>query len=279
MERMNLIYNVMKKIMFVLALLFSASLLASCEQMICKCVLSMTKEVNTYEYQESKELGAVVERDVSVAPFTEINIDGRVRLVYTQGEETKVTIKGNEKDLGKYEVRSRDGELYIHTKSKLARINGSTPRLTAYVTAPQVNEIDVSGACLLEIPQKVKLNGALEIDGSGAVNVNIANMEVHALKLDISGAGDVEFKQIKAKDHVDIGVSGAGDVTGSVQAAVVNVGLSGAGDVSLTVNCDNLISNVSGAGDLTLKGKCRTFSKSKSGAASLHTGHLKVTGK
>ena len=49
--------------------------------------------------------------------------------------------------------------------------------------------------------------------------------------------------------------------------------------MSLTVNCDNLVSNVSGAGDLTLKGKCRTFRKSKSGAASLHTHHLKVTGK
>ena len=64
-----------------------------------------------------------------------------------------------------------------------------------------------------------------------------------------------------------------------MEANVVNVGLSGAGDVSLTVNCDKLVSNVSGAGDLTLKGKCRTFRKSKSGAASLHTDHLKVTGK
>lgn len=129
------------------------------------------------------------------------------------------------------------------------------------------------------MPQKVEQNSALEIDGSGAVKVNIANMEVHALTLDISGAGDVKLKQVKARDHVDIGVSGAGEVAGSVEANVVNVGLSGAGDVSLTVNCDNLVSNVSGAGDLTLKGKCRTFRKSKSGAASLHTDHLKVTGK
>lgn len=286
MERMNLIYIVMRKNVFSLALLFSASLMAACNQMgsyvqtiVSKTVADANNEVNAYDYKDSKEHGAVVERNVQVAPFTELTIDGRVRVVYTQGEETKVTIRGNEKDLERYEVRSRDGELYIHTKSSLAKINSSSPRLTAYVTAPMVNEIDVSGACLLEMPQKVEQNSALEIDGSGAVKVNIANMEVHALTLDISGAGDVKLKQVKAKDHVDIGVSGAGEVAGSVAANVVNVGLSGAGDVSLTVNCDNLVSNVSGAGDLTLKGKCRTFRKSKSGAASLHTHHLKVTGK
>ena len=162
MERMNPLYIVMRKNVFSLALLFSASLMAACNQMgsyvqtiVSKTVADANNEVNAYDYKDSQESGAVVERDVPVAPFTELTIDGRVRVVYTQGEEAKVTIKGNEKDLDQYEVRSRDGELYIHTKSKLAKINRSTPRLTAYVTAPQVNEIDVSGACLLEMPQEV----------------------------------------------------------------------------------------------------------------------------
>lgn len=149
MERMNLMYIVMRKNVFSLALLFSASLMASCNQIgsyvqttVSKTVADANNEVNAYDYKDSKEHGAVVERNVQVAPFTELTIDGRVRVVYTQGEETKVTIRGNEKDLERYEVRSRDGELYIHTKSSLAKINSSSPRLTAYVTAPMVNEID-----------------------------------------------------------------------------------------------------------------------------------------
>ena len=138
MERMNLMYIVMRKNVFSLALLFSASLMAACNQMgsyvqtiVSKTVADANNEVNAYDYKDSKEQGAVVERNVQVAPFTELTIDGRVRVVYTQGAETKVTIRGNEKDLEQYEVRSRDGELYIHTKSSLVKINSSSPRLTA----------------------------------------------------------------------------------------------------------------------------------------------------
>ena len=98
MERMTLMYIVMRKNVFSLALLFSASLMAACNQMgsyvqtiVSKTVTDANNEVNAYDYKDSKEHGAVVERNVQVAPFTELTIDGRVRVVYTQGEETKVT--------------------------------------------------------------------------------------------------------------------------------------------------------------------------------------------
>lgn len=75
MERMNLMYIVMRKNVFSLALLFSASLMASCNQIgsyvqttVSKTVADANNEVNAYDYKDSKEHGAVVERNVQVAP-------------------------------------------------------------------------------------------------------------------------------------------------------------------------------------------------------------------
>lgn len=76
MERMNLMYIVMRKNVFSLALLFSASLMASCNQIgsyvqttVSKTVADANNEVNAYDYKDSKEHGAVVERSVQVAPL------------------------------------------------------------------------------------------------------------------------------------------------------------------------------------------------------------------
>ena len=269
----------MKKILFSLAFLFSASMMASCNQMINGIVKASTEDASKHDYKDSKERGPVVEREVKVASFDEIDLSGCVKVIYTQGNNIQVKLRGNEKDLEKYEVNVKEGELRIARKSHNSKVNKKSPRLTAYVTAPTLRDIDMSGACNLQMPQKVSFANKLDIEVSGAVNLDITDMEVESFDLDVSGAGDVNFGNLRAKKEVDIEVSGAGDVKGKVEARDIDLGLSGAGDVTLTVNCDNLRGKASGAGDLTLNGKCRTLRTGKSGAASVKTKGLKVTEK
>lgn len=267
----------MKKILFSLAFLFSASMMASCHQMTDGLVKSLTQDARKHDYKDSKERGPVVERTIQVSSFDELDLSGCAKVIYTQGNNIQVKLRGNEKDLEKYEVKVKDGELHIGIKSHGIKVNGRSPRLTAYITAPTLRDIDMSGACDLQVPQKASFANKLDIEVSGAGDLDITDMEVESLDLDVSGAGDVSFENLKAKKDVDIEVSGAGDVKGKVEAQDVDVELSGAGDVALTVDCDNLKGSASGAADLTLKGKCRTFHKSKSGAASVKTKGLKVT--
>lgn len=269
----------MKKNIFLLALLFSGSMLAACTQMVNGMVRASISETNNHDYKDDKERGPVVERALQVSSFEALDLSGRVRIIYTQGKDTQVTLRGNEKDLAKYDARVKDNELKISLKDKSFRVNGSSPRLTALVTAPALKGVDVSGACVLEMPGKVSQDCALDIEVSGAVDMKAADLEVGSLDLEVSGAGDVNLTRLKARQDVDIEVSGAGDVDGNIQARNIGVELSGAGDVNLTVDCDALDCSASGAGDLTLKGKCRTFKKSKSGTASVNRKKLKVTGK
>ncbi len=269
----------MKKIMLSLAFLLSASMMAACHQMVDGVVKASIEEAGKHDYKDSKERGPVVERTLRVSDFDELDLSGCVKVIYTQGSTVQVKVRGNEKDLAKYEVKVKDGELHIGMKSHGIRVNGKSPRLTAYITAPTLKGIDMSGACDLQVPQKARLAGKLDIDVSGAGDLDITDMEVESLDLDVSGAGDVSLGYLKASDEVNIEVSGAGDVKGKVEAQDVDVELSGAGDMTLTVSCDRLDGSVSGAGDLTLKGNCRIFHKSKSGAASLKTSRLKVSGK
>ncbi len=269
----------MKKIIFSLALLLSGGMLASCNQVVNGMVKASVSEANDHDYKDSKERGPVVERALKVKSFDELDLGGRVKVVYTQGKDTKVTLRGNEKDLAKYETCVKDGELKISLKDKPFRVNGNSPRLTAIITAPALKGVDVSGACVLEMPERVNLDCALDIEVSGAVDMKAANLEVQSLDLDVSGAAGINLDRLVARQDADIEVSGAGDVKGNIKARGIEVDLSGAGDVSLTVDCDDLRCDVSGAGDFTVKGKCRTFSKSKSGTASVNSKKLKVTGK
>ncbi len=269
----------MKKIIFSVAFLFSASMMASCNQMVNKVVKASTEEAMRHDYKDSKERGPVVEREVAVPTFDELDLSGCVKVVFVQGDEIQVKLRGNEKDLEKYEARVRNRELHIGMKGRGLRVGGKSPKLTAYITAPTLRDIDVSGACNLQMAQKVRLDNELDIEVSGAVELDIADMEAESFDLDVSGAGNVSLGHLKARNEVGVDVSGAGDVKGSVEAREVEVELSGAGNVTLSVDCDYLDGSVSGAADLTLKGKCRTFRKSKSGAASLKTSRLKVSGK
>lgn len=269
----------MRKILLSLSFLLSASMMAACHQMVEGVVKASIKEAQKHDYKDSKERGPVVERTLQVPHFDELDLSGCAQVIYTQGRTVQVKLRGNEKDLQKYEVKVTDGELHIGLKSHGATVKGKSPRLTAYITAPTLRGIDMSGACELQVPQKVSLASGLDIDVSGAVNLDITDMEVESFGLDVSGAADVSIGHLRSKDDVDIELSGAADVKGEVEARDVDVELSGAGDAVLTVNCNHLKGRVSGAGDLTLKGKCHTFHKSKSGAASLKTSGLKVSGK
>ena len=269
----------MKKNIIIAALLFSGSALASCTQMVNGLVKASVDEVMNYDYEDSEERGPVVERTVKVGSFDELDLSGCVELIYTQGSDTKVTLRGNEKDLKKYEARVKDGKLKIGMKQRSNSINRNSPRLTATVVAPTLKGIDVSGACSLQMPGKVNLDDELDIDVSGAVTMKATDLHVDKLDMDVSGAGDIDLGRLVARQDVDIDVSGAGNVKGSIKARDIEVGLSGSGDVKLAVDCNDLSCGVSGAGDLTFSGKCRTFSKSKSGMASVKTKGLKVTRK
>ncbi|MCB0451691.1 MAG: DUF2807 domain-containing protein [Aequorivita sp.] len=84
--------------------------------------------------------GKIVQKEVSVQPFTKILVWERTKLFITQGDEQKVVIETGENLMNDVEVSVTDGKLEIHNNNScnLVRDYGLTK---VYVTSPNVTEI------------------------------------------------------------------------------------------------------------------------------------------
>lgn len=115
--------------------------------------------------------------------------------------------------------------------------------LTIVMTAPKVTRFDASGANRLTIENYRQ--DTLDIDASGFARIT-ARGETNVVRLDMSGAGDADLGQLKAKS-AEVELSGAGKAT-LAPSDSLKVDISGIGQVTLLTNPATVESDISGAG-------------------------------
>ena len=263
--------------LFMLTLVAAAMLsLSSCDQAAVKLARAALEEVMDYDYEDSKEWGPVVTRDLNLGSFTRLNSHGSVRFEVSQDTVCRLQVYGNEKRIEAYDITVEDGTLTARHKGGSDKIDRNTPRVTLLVSAPMLEYIRVHGAGNIDMKSPMRQAEPLEIEVSGAGDIDIDDLEAQSLKVTVSGAGDMELERVKCRENVRLSVSGAGDVDAHVECQELESTVSGAGDVDLAVLCDVLRVSVSGAGDIDLKGETRKFYKSAGRASTVDTGELKV---
>jgi hypothetical protein len=138
-------------------------------------------------------------------------------------------------------------------------------KLKAYITATDLNSIDISGASYLSISGALK-GEELKLDISGASEVKgIVNL--NKLSLDISGASVARLSG-SAKDG-QIEASGACKVNSyELSLDKCKVSSSGASDIRVTVN-DELNASASGGSNIYYKGAGVAKVLDTSGGASI----------
>ena len=267
----------MKKSIFLAVFLMCASMMTSCNQMVNGILKVSMEKVFDHEYEDSKTRGPVVDNQIEVASFNEIKVSGNVKVIYTQGDTCTLTFHGNEKDLQEYAVRVKEGCLRISLKDGSTSVNSETPRLTAIITSPTLEKVDVTGACFMEIPDAIVQDSSLEFDVSGMARLVANDIEVKKFDLDVSGAANLEIKSLKALENVEMDMSGACNTQAALQSPDVEIGMSGAGSADLSVQSEEIDADVSGTGNLVLSGKCNRLIVDTSGMSNLNTKNLEVT--
>ncbi len=198
----------------------------------CRCGASIGNGV------QGDGVGKTETRDVT--EFTEISVDGTVKLDLQAGPLDKLTISGDENLLPLVATEVVGGKLVIHEDKP---VHSKTP-LVVSVHAPAVARIETSGvanvvASGLTGPSftftssgvtESELSGTvgnLEIDSTGVGAVKAAGLTCKNAHVTVSGAGGVE---VNATDKLKVDVSGAGSVKyrGTPQ---VEKSVSGAGSV------------------------------------------------
>ena len=200
----------------------------------------------------------------SVSPFKEVEANGNIKLIVTQGDLKPVRIESDENLLSYIEVLQEGDHITIQPRSGVNLIPSGD--LNVYVTSPNYKSIEVSGSSDIVGQNKISSSEELSLNASGAGDIQ---MEVDAPKVSagISGSGSVKLKG-EAKDF-DVDLSGAGHAyCFDLLTENTTVSISGAGSAQVYASV-KLSANVSGAGNISYKGNA-SVSQEISGAGSVN---------
>lgn len=234
-------------------ILLAAVLLTSAGHMYAKPVNGVS--INTSEIQ-----------DRHLSGFHAISVEGPFDVVITQGATESVKVEAPSDMIGRILTEVNDGVLKIYNKHETFNWSwGSHKKIMVYVTAKDLNSINVSGSGDVAFKEGIRTNALkLRVSGSGDV---IGRLEVKTLESSVSGSGDV--KLAGRADDSAIRISGSGDFDArSLITVNTAVHLSGSGDAE--VNASNKIdASVSGSGDIHYSGAAKNVSSSKSGSGDI----------
>ena len=239
---------------FVLLATLLASL-TSCSKMVKKLATVASESID-YEKEDTAKWGRVVEQDIELPAFEAIDAKGAVCVVFTQDSVCSVRVRGNEKCIADYTFDVNEGELKVKPKDYTGSVSNRTASITLFITAPNLTEIEFSGAGKLEMPTSVALPGTLDIEMAGAGEINIADLSAESLDVEMSGAGKCDLAKVTTTGDIEIEVSGAGDVNANVF-------------------CQNLNVELNGAGSAVLSGECKDFTCEENGASRVDFSNLK----
>ncbi len=226
------------------------------------------------DFRDSKTWGKVVSKEIPVAAFSGIDLQGCADVDFYQDDEVSVVITGNEKALALYEVSVEKDMLTVRASEQRRFTNH--PEVLIEVHAPAIWKIRNVGTGDVDLKNTVALEGDLMVDADGTGDVDIDYIKCHKLSVRQTGTGDVDVKRGKC-NVIDIESTGTGDVDIDAKATTVKTIVSGTGDADLKVNCETLDITANGTGTVEAKGKCGTLTKCCNGLGKIRTKDLRAT--
>jgi Putative auto-transporter adhesin, head GIN domain len=203
------------------------------------------------------------------AGFTSIRISGGIDLFLSQGDNEAVAVSALEqkfKDDIKTVVENNTLRIYYDGDNKGWNKSWKNKKLRVYVSFKNLEKIEASGACDVQIAGVIK-GASLLLNMSGASDFK-GKVQLENLKMELSGASDVKIGG--SATTVKIESSGASDVKGEdLVTDFCTAKASGASDINITVNKE-ITASASGASDINYRGNAQVKEKHASGASSVN---------
>ena len=235
---------------FILLLLVFPFFLGSCHHFLGKRI---------------KGNGNIKTEDHNISGFKNIDCDASADVYITQGEPAGVKVEGDDNLLPYIEINQKGDRLIIRERSHVNL--DPSDGLKIYVTSPEFNSINASGAGDIVGQTKLTNDNDLNLRLSGAGDIR---MEVNAptVVCTLSGAGSAYLKG-QAK-NVDIELSGVGSThCYDLQAENTKVDVSGVGSAEVFASV-KLDATVNGVGSVNYKGNATDVSQHANGVGSIH---------
>ncbi len=206
--------------------------------------------------------GPVVEKSVSVSPFSGIRNSLSASVHLSRGAQKDILMKGQANILDNIELSVKNGHLHIKNKKNVRR----SGKVEIYITMPSIDNLSVSGsghirsqdhfADLKDLTLAISGSGDIlvavnarkvdaQISGSGNVSVSGRSQD---LEVRVSGSGNVRADDLQVT-HCNVSISGSGDVNVHVDKSL-DVQIAGSGDVRYQGSVDKISSKIVGSGDV-----------------------------
>lgn len=229
--------------------------MSSCEKISTRL---LEKVMETSFDLDTTKWGPLQEEMLTVAPFHKIDAHGAVGIEYHQDTTYSVKVVACQNGMDKYKVYVEEDELCIELNdSHSMNINKNTPRMVIHVGAPYIRKYDMSGACKIAMQGKIESEEDVEIEISGAAQVDIDDLKCRNFDLDADGAAKARISSLKCSENAILDIEGAGAA-------------------NMEVDCKNVEVKVSGAGKVLVSGKAEHLRERAQGAAKINTEHLTV---
>jgi hypothetical protein len=211
---------------------------------------------------------SVEKQNRHLSGFSAISVTGSYDVYITQGNSESVTVEADDDIINRIITEVKDGELRIYTKQKEW---GLTFSLRTQKMIIRITAKDLN---------KVNLTGSGDVffkDGLRATKLALSvtgsgditgKVEVKNLESTVIGSGDIALDG-RAESSV-VKVSGSGDFRG--KTLVTNnttVWVAGSGDASVNV-IRQITASVAGSGDIRYTGSAKQITTSKSGSGDIN---------
>ncbi len=201
----------------------------------------------------------------NVSSFTGIKVSGGIDLYLSQSNDYSVAVSASEekyRDNIKAEVKNGILVIWYDNDHKW---NAGNKNLRAYISFKNIESLEASGACDVDINGTLNANSIL-VKLSGACDIK-GSVKITDLTLELSGASTVKVDG--NAQNLKLDASGASDVKNFdfvVENCVAKI--SGASDVRITIN-NSISASASGASSLRYKGNPEKKDIATSGASSI----------
>lgn len=194
---------------------------------------------------EQQYQGDASDQDVrQLTGFDSVTLRGNTTLVLTVGSKASVSLEGDEEAVKAVRARVKDDTLVI-AQHRAGWFGRSRSRVTAHVTVPSLETLDIAGSNSVTISGMEKGESQIIISGAGRLT---AEGRMDALHLIINGTGHVDLEDL-AVDDVVVVLNGAGGVTVDVRKNLVAT-VNGAGHIRYTGEPEHVTSSVHGVGSV-----------------------------
>jgi len=185
--------------------------------------------------------GDIETQEFDFKKFDKIKLECGIDIRIHVGEELSCEVTADDNLFDEMEFRVRGRTLVLDTDKELRPTDG----ILMTLKMPALEGITINGAGDIYITNMSGNEFYLDINGAGDIRVE---GEVDELDINISGAGDVDAEELEAKS-ADIRISGAGDaevtVTDQIWAAI-----SGVGNITYHGDPEHESTRVSGIGNI-----------------------------